>query len=207
MLLEVASGYSVAAETEPTSMSQAPRGASTAARDLEQTTAERRPAPTDLEERVWFVIAIVLSALMLLALPFVMWWGTGKPPIMLAVFTAAILGSVINISDQVRTYFRNKSWRHVLRVLAFKLLVACALAIFTYVFLMSGFLKGPLFPEFQQIEKPYDDMIAFANETKPKTNLDVARILVWSFVAGYSERFIAQLIARVESQTKGAQSP
>ncbi|MEO1002569.1 MAG: hypothetical protein AAFX65_05595 [Cyanobacteria bacterium J06638_7] len=40
----------------------------------------------------------------------------------------------------------------------------------------------------------------FVLDVNPDTNADFAKLLLWSFVAGFSEKFVPNLIAKLEGQ-------
>jgi hypothetical protein len=66
---------------------------------------------------------------------------------------------------------------------------------------LSGLLQGHLFPEFNIVV--FDDpptiqnLTYFFMKTYPKGPLDFAKFAFWSFVAGFSERFVPQIIGKI----------
>jgi hypothetical protein len=76
-----------------------------------------------------------------------------------------------------------------------------------YLGFLSEIIKGPLFPHFaippfsEPIPTP-DDVIKFLQLTYPTSGQDVAKLLFWSFFAGFSERFVPQIL-----QKSGGGSP
>lgn len=80
------------------------------------------------------------------------------------------------------------------------------LALVLYVLFLTEMLDINLFPKFQF--KPFSgdrtaDLIAFVKETYPKSGQDMAKLLFWSFVAGFSERFVPKVIKSVSSHSEG----
>ena len=69
---------------------------------------------------------------------------------------------------------------------------------------LSGILQGAMFPEYThtvEFDKTNLEalVISFTDWTKttfPKTGEDVAKLMFWSFVAGFSERFVPQIIRK-----------
>ena len=80
------------------------------------------------------------------------------------------------------------------------MLISGILGLVMYGLCMTGLLAGQLFPEFTGTEKVYDSMFGFLTEVVPATNLDAGKVLIWSFIAGFSERLIPNVLDRLASQ-------
>ena len=69
-----------------------------------------------------------------------------------------------------------------------------------YVAFLGQIVTGAAFPHFYipAFSNPPDhlDMQRFLSETSPESGVDVAKLLFWCVVAGFSERFIPQIISR-----------
>ncbi|MBD3647188.1 MAG: hypothetical protein HUJ31_06975 [Pseudomonadales bacterium] len=65
---------------------------------------------------------------------------------------------------------------------------------------LSGILEGAMFPTYHHESIDQSDLVAsFVNwlsNTFPASGPDVAKLLFWSFVAGFSERFVPQIIRK-----------
>jgi len=65
---------------------------------------------------------------------------------------------------------------------------------------VSGILEGSLFPKYSQPDILQDNIIeSFQNWLRasfPQSGPDVAKLLFWSFVAGFSERLVPQIIRK-----------
>ncbi|SDL94451.1 hypothetical protein SAMN05192555_10810 [Franzmannia pantelleriensis] len=77
-------------------------------------------------------------------------------------------------------------------------------ALVLYLVFLSGIVSGDLFPQFsfppEDAGASGDDfMLSIFRETYPSSGPDLAKLLFWSFVAGFSERFVPQLISNVTS--------
>ena len=48
-----------------------------------------------------------------------------------------------------------------------------------------------------------EDVVTFLNQTYPKSGPDLAKLLFWCFVAGFSERFVPQIIGGAQSGQDG----
>ncbi len=74
-----------------------------------------------------------------------------------------------------------------------------------YLIFLGGFLEGPLFPEFDYVtrstaDEPTEWIRKMLSETYPKTTQDFAKLFLWSFIAGFSERFVPQVISNLVSK-------
>lgn len=81
-------------------------------------------------------------------------------------------------------------------------------AIVLMIIFLSGLIEGNVFPDFrhhelvnnageQKLAKSVQDWLSY---TFPATGKDIAKLFFWAFVAGFSERFVPQIIHKV---TKG----
>jgi hypothetical protein len=88
------------------------------------------------------------------------------------------------------------------------------MAIVTYLLFMSGILTGDggtglftsnLFPNFTRPQVPAGSTltIPLVLQIRPSSVMDVGKLLVWSFVAGYSERFVTSVLGTLEQRGSG----
>ena len=124
-----------------------------------------------------------------------------------AGFLCAIIGGFVsiqqrikNVSDEELTLL-TKSWFQILLIPVFGGIFALVL----YCLFLSQIISGSLFPDFY-IPKPLTSapdatfLIDVFTKTYPQTGQDLAKFLFWSFVAGFSERFVPQIISNVASK-------
>jgi len=71
-------------------------------------------------------------------------------------------------------------------------------AVVLYFFLRSGIISGHIFPSFAGSES--GTAASNANFGELASNADFGKLLVWSFIAGFSERLIPDTLERTESQ-------
>ena len=125
-----------------------------------------------------------------------------------AVFVCGILGGFVSIQQRVKTVtdqelrLLTRSWFQILLIPIFGGLFALVL----YSLFLSGIISGHMFPWFY-IPEPHGNpdnayIVSFLTETYPATGQDMAKLLFWSFVAGFSERFVPQVINRVADQVE-----
>jgi hypothetical protein len=86
------------------------------------------------------------------------------------------------------------------------MLISGILGLVMYGLCMTGLLAGQLFPQFSGTDKVYDSMFGFLTEVVPATNLDAGKVLIWSFIAGFSERLIPNVLDRLASQAAALRS-
>ena len=142
---------------------------------------------------------LVFAAIFGICLIFKMrFWMTGT------AFLCGIIGGFVSIQQRIRKVSDEeltllaKSWFQILLIPIFGGVFSLVL----YCILLSGILTGNLFPEFC-FPLPPDTgpdnnyMIALFTKTYPKTGQDFAKFLFWAFVAGFSERFVPQIISKV----------
>lgn len=123
-----------------------------------------------------------------------------------AVPLCGIIGGFVSIQQRLNKVtdeelaLLNASWFQILLVPIFGGVFALVL----YLVFLSGIVSGDLFPVFSfpnrnDIEEGEDYILLIFRETYPSTGPDLAKLLFWSFVAGFSERFVPQLISSVTS--------
>jgi hypothetical protein len=80
-------------------------------------------------------------------------------------------------------------------------LVGTIAAVALYLIFASGLVKGDLFPQFHlsPVSHRPDDFQNFVFNWQPVPPADYAKTLVWSFIAGFSERFVPGLLERFAS--------
>jgi hypothetical protein len=88
------------------------------------------------------------------------------------------------------------------------------MAIVTYLLFMSGILTGDggtglftsnLFPNFTRPSIPAGETLTVPRilQIRPSSVMDVGKLLVWSFLAGHSERFVASVLSTLEQRGGG----
>jgi len=77
-------------------------------------------------------------------------------------------------------------------------LVGGILAILMYGLCFSGLVEGALFPKFKSAaeQAEYENLQVFLGQLRPATTVDAAKAVIWSFISGFSERLIPNLLDR-----------
>lgn len=126
-----------------------------------------------------------------------------------ACFGCGLLGGFVSIQQRVKKFgdeeldLLSQSWFQILLVPVYGGVFALVL----YLGFLSNIVEGPLFPRFagpvfSQPIPTTKDVAAFFAQTYPATGADLTKLLFWSFVAGFSERFVPQLLD--QSQARNA---
>ena len=127
--------------------------------------------------------------------------GTEEIPISWFILVIAIVGSVVN-QPFTQDNLKNESTGLIFGYVFWKAAVSIVFAFALYMIFVAGFISGDLFPRFVNTTVQYEDMKGFLTRVDPKSYEDVAKILVWSFIAGYSEKFVPNLIFQLIGTTE-----
>ncbi len=129
----------------------------------------------------------------------------------MTAFVVGVIGGFVGLqrrlkkmSDDDLTLLAN-SWVYV----CLSPLVGGILAVVTYVLFISGLLAGDLFPSFTadsdvSTEKAEGLSVIFAIHGEPS---DYGKMIVWAFIAGFSERFATDIISHFESMASSDKNP
>ena len=73
-------------------------------------------------------------------------------------------------------------------------------AVIVYLIFAAGLLKGDIFPEFHCATGQCNDFYGFVTDWSPKDAAANAKAIVWGFIAGFSERFVPDILNRLGSE-------
>ena len=124
-----------------------------------------------------------------------------------ACFGCGLIGGFVSIQQRVKNFgdeeldLLSQSWFQILLIPVYGGIFALVL----YLGFLSDIVEGPLFPQFASpvFTQPIPttkDVAAFFSQTYPATGPDLAKLLFWSFVAGFSERFVPQLLDKTQTR-------
>lgn len=83
-----------------------------------------------------------------------------------------------------------------------------------YLLFMSALLSGEsndglftsnLFPNFTKVDASETNLIKRFMDIEPASMKDVGKLMVWCFVAGYSESFVTGILKQLERRSEGGQ--
>jgi hypothetical protein len=135
--------------------------------------------------------------------------GRGGVTIMIPVMVAGAGGAFVSSLRRLYGFediFPRRNYLRLFRrldfyVIAYSLvpaLVGIIGAIMIYLIFAGGLLKGDLFPEFICApDKNCDDFHGFVSNWMPKDAAANAKAIVWGFIAGFSERFVPNILNRL----------
>lgn len=123
-------------------------------------------------------------------------------------FQCGIIGGFVSIQQRLKNIdneelkLLSESWATILVVPIYGGIFSLVL----YLLFLSGLVKGHLFPEFFIPEFAFppttENIKQFFNSTYPLTGADFSKFAIWSFIAGFSERFVPQIIRKISSDDK-----
>jgi hypothetical protein len=123
-------------------------------------------------------------------------------------FECGIIGGFVSIQQRLRKIktdelvLLSQSWATILVIPIYGGIFALVL----YVLFLSGLVEGHLFPKFYipefSIPPTTENVVAFLSETNPSQGSDMAKLIFWTFIAGFSERFVPQIIQQVSTSTQ-----
>jgi len=155
------------------------------------------------------VVAVIVVIAVLLG--FLIWHSIGagggaeKYPISWFIIIAAILGSIVN--EPFRPGESHKpTYGWIAAYIFWKSAVSIVFAFLLYLMAIGELIGGNMFPQFAQTPLGKDaswTMEAFLTLVNPASHKDIAKILIWSFIAGYSEKFVPNLIGQLLKSSEG----
>jgi hypothetical protein len=141
-------------------------------------------------------VVIIFTATLLFGQRFMVSW---------ACFGCGIVGGFVSIQQRLKKIgaeeleLLSDSWFQIVLIPVYGGVFALVL----YVCFLSQIVTGALFPQFavSPFHQPptTEDLRDFFSSTYPASGADVAKLLFWCFVAGFSERFVPQIIGKLPS--------
>jgi hypothetical protein len=124
-----------------------------------------------------------------------------------ACFGCGLVGGFVSIQQRVKNFgdeeleLLSLSWFQILLIPVYGGIFALVL----YLGFLSNIVEGPLFPHFagpafSQPIPSTQDVAAFFTKTYPATGPDLTKLLFWSFVSGFSERFVPQILDKAQTR-------
>ncbi len=161
---------------------------------------------------MWLFISTLVIGLGFLAL--VLYFdvtGRGGVTVLLAVLVAGAGGGFVSSLRRLYSFqdiFPRREYVQLFRkmnfyVVAYSLVpavVGMIGAVMVYLMFAAGLLRGDLFPEFHCAAGQCDDFHGFVANWSPKDAAANAKAIVWGFIAGFSERFVPDILNRLGSE-------
>lgn len=156
---------------------------------------------THMSAAIVLVVAAMTSATTLARYELVPWSTL--------IFVAGTVGGVVNNFRRLQKLSRTKegqadafSERMVTIQIYVSPFVGGVFASVLYGIFMAGLINGPLFPTFQGSELEFTSFKDFAIKSMPSSNADMARAIVWSFIAGFCEGFVPNFISKLTKESE-----
>jgi len=160
---------------------------------------------------MWLFISTLVVGLGFLAL--VLYFdvtGRGGVTIMVAVIVAGAGGGFVSSLRRLYGFqdiFPRREYIQLFRKMNFYVVaysfvpavVGMIGAVMIYLVFAAGLLKGDLFPEFHCAAEKCTNFHDFVSYWSPKDSAAFAKAIVWGFIAGFSERFVPDILNRLAS--------
>ncbi|MCL1587397.1 MAG: hypothetical protein M3092_03190 [Actinomycetia bacterium] len=177
-------------------------------REKAERLSARQTMMKDVSVRLLWVTLLILGATVaLFLLPLL---GFGRFPVSWFCFGLGVIGGFVSIQQRLKKLsdedlaHLDSSWVHIIIPPFF----GGIFALLFYIFVLSGILEGAMFPTFviPEFSKPptSEDIQKLLLETYPASGQDFARLAIWSFLAGFSERLVPDILKRTAG--KGSES-
>jgi hypothetical protein len=135
------------------------------------------------------------------------YFKTGRFFVSWLVFQCGIIGGFVSLQQRLKNIDReeltllSESWASLLLIPVY----GGVFSLLLYVIFLAKVIEGGLFPEFYIPEFSRvvtdTDIQKFLRESYPLTGPDFAKLIFWSFIAGFSERFVPQIIQSITVKT------
>ena len=156
------------------------------------------------------LILLTLIALVLLLGVFALtlWGKEQRFMVSWACFGCGLLGGFVSIQQRLKHLTDDElgllcsSWFQIVLVPVYGGIFSLVL----YAAFLSEIVQGSIFPNFASppFSEPLpttEDVKNFFTQTYPATTADFAKVLFWSFVAGFSERLVPQILNSSEKKS------
>jgi hypothetical protein len=161
---------------------------------------EKMDLVVQVTERLFIALLVILGTVLgLLVLRYFFMYNL---PIILPCLLVGALGGFVGIQSRLKK----------LNVLDLELLakskayivlpplVGGILAMLLCVMFLAGLVQGDLFPSFRFEAKGHTNGFYALFQRRPEAYEDYAKLLFWSFIAGFSERFVIDIINQFDKK-------
>lgn len=169
---------------------------------------QRRVLLATLSQRLFYALAVALS-LAFLIIFFLLWFDSPINIVVPIVMLCGVVGGFVGIQRHLNDLKIEdlKLLTDSFSYLILSPMVGGVLAIVLYVLFLSGLLKGDLFPTFEKATTAEGGSVrgflSVFNQYATDYE-DYAKLMFWSFVAGFSERFVTDVIGKFEGKAGNA---
>lgn len=131
----------------------------------------------------------VVGVLLLLSLA----WVNNDPqaPFVVLILTFGATGAVVRECIELRNRENKALSSRETLIACFSPIIGALIAMLLCALFLSGLVSGDLFPKFTGTDKPFQDAKSvLRGGVSLATSSDFYKMIAWSMVAGYSERFV-----------------
>jgi hypothetical protein len=173
-----------------------------------------------ISRRVTGVILVGMAMILLTALMNIVGIAQSRPATLLPVLFMGAMGGLLSMQQRYQSVPREgdpidniselmQSWAR----LFLPAINGAIFAVLLYMFIIGGLLQGDVFPALAvhaSDPKPQDGagLLDLFNQARPASGSDYAKLIVWSFIAGFAERFVpdtlSRFVSRREAESKGS---
>jgi len=157
---------------------------------------------------VWSLAALVAVGLPGALLAY--YWNSKYVPTPVAVLFVGFVGGFVGLQRRLKSLppedlaLLANSWVSI----ALSPIAGAILAVLVYLLFVSGLLTGSMFPQVLPDNTP-GDIHQFRRifDVYCPTPADYAKVMFWSFVAGFSEKFATNIIGQFETRMPRQKKP
>ncbi|GJQ58382.1 MAG: hypothetical protein D8M57_16465 [Candidatus Scalindua sp. AMX11] len=179
---------------------------------MKTPTALGKKPQVDSDPAIHIAIAIVLVVCAMMTSAFLAKYGL--IPWTTLIFVAGTVGGVVNSFRRMQMLSVSKvleSNAMTGRLIAIQIylspFVGGVFAIVLYAIFMSGFVQGSLFPAFASGDHVFTTFREFADQARPATNTDMAKSIIWDFIAGFLEGLVPNFISKIAKDVDPKNKP
>ncbi len=165
---------------------------------------------THLSLTVWlFIGAVCLIVIGFVIVFYIIYGGIDRNnlPIILIVAFSGMAGGLVSSltkAQQYKNLLKQKEYADLKNIPPYKVIIfsfippviGAIAAILLYGIFAGEMIEGSLFPHFKYINANtiHDNFVYAVTSWRPEEAIDYIKCLVWGFVAGFSERFVPNIL-------------
>lgn len=134
--------------------------------------------------------------------PLLVWLNNHhNAPVLVLIGVSGAFGGLVNIYWRAALILPAKEDTKVVELAAFHIytspIIGAILAVVLYMVFLGGLVSGVLFPHFSHGSEELVSPKRFMRIMALATNSDLAKAIIWSFIAGFYQHFVLTLLSRV----------
>ena len=177
------------------------------------SATQRQEFLQQVTKRLVGLTAIVLIFLATGLYGFIKFGGENRSYLVLLVFIAGLLGGFVSIQQRLPSITLDElkvlssSWVSITLIPINGGVFAIVLMLMFAGHIVQGQIF-PVYPDAQQfLVSDAQSFLNWLNLSYPVSGVDIAKLLFWSFVSGFSERFVPQIIRRTSDEIDNGNNP